>query len=108
MAALSEPGRLAVVVRRKKLALIPKDVLARLSPVAEFPRLEFDGYTLYYERAIVERAVVERAIVPSPVPPPAPAPAQSPAPAKAPAASVPARSRVPAAAPAARTVNPRP
>ena len=103
-AALSEPGRLAVVVRRKKLSLIPKDVLARLAPVAEFPRLEFDGYTLYYERTVVERTVVERTVVPPPAPPPAPAPA----PARAPAASVPARSRVPAAAPGVRTVNPRP
>jgi 4-amino-4-deoxy-L-arabinose transferase-like glycosyltransferase len=49
-AALDEPGRLAVVVRNKKLGLIPRRTWDRLSLVETYPRLEYQGYALYVER----------------------------------------------------------
>jgi 4-amino-4-deoxy-L-arabinose transferase-like glycosyltransferase len=48
--ALDEPGFLAVAVCNKRRHRIPSQVLARLTMLKRFPRLGFDGYTLYIER----------------------------------------------------------
>ncbi len=48
--ALDEPGLLAVAVRNKRRDRLPEDALARLTVLANFPKLNFSGYTLYVEK----------------------------------------------------------
>ncbi|MFH0809133.1 MAG: glycosyltransferase family 39 protein [Pseudomonadota bacterium] len=48
-AALDAPGRLALVVREKRLSRIPPRVLGRLRLAARYAQLEMDGYRLYLE-----------------------------------------------------------
>jgi len=48
--ALDEPGLLAVAVRNKRRNRLPEDALARLRVLANFPKLNFSGYTLYVEK----------------------------------------------------------
>lgn len=48
--ALDEPGHIAVAVRNKRRDRLPEDALARLRVLANFPKLNFSGYTLYVEK----------------------------------------------------------